>query len=610
MTLAQAQALLAADPEDLRALVVMGQDAMACGVLDRAEALYRRALAADTMSVAANLGLAEVMTKTGQYGAAVRAYRQVLVTQPDHPAALRGLGTASLKAGDVAEAIETFMTLLRIEPNDVGVLNNLSVALRAADRLDEAVTILGTALSIAPRSTEVMINLANLLRVLGRLGEAHDLAAEAIALKPADPDLHNNLSSILLAQGRFEDACAAAEKAIALDPGHQHAHNNMGMALEKQGALKAALRSFAAAVEIDPSAPRALNNYGSLLFATGRLEEARAALQTAHAKLPHEHSIQLNLGLLELMQGDLVPGWQHYEARFQTPGVGPQRVFSMARWQGEPLAGKRVLVWREQGIGDEFWFVQCLVDVSSQAAAVVYETEPRMVPVLARSFPQVLVRAETAYDGTQTGLFDYHISVGSLMAHYRAHIDAFPTAPGYLRPDPERSEAFRMMLERLGPRPWIGLSWRSGITANLRSPGFPALKDWRALLTRTDITIVNLQYGDILADLRSMREFGENRPAVLPGLDTKNDLDGVLALMSQLDAVVAVNNAVAEMAGAVGAPCHMISNNLWTGLGTPRRPGYPNTTCHLIEEGKIWADCVEQATAALAQYLDRGDEPV
>ncbi|WP_255542550.1 hypothetical protein [Azospirillum sp. INR13] len=302
-----------------------------------------------------------------------------------------------------------------------------------------------------------------------------------------------------------------------------------------------------------------------------------------------------------------------------------------------------MLVWREQGVGDELMYSACYADLIARAGRVVVECEARLVDLFARSFPQAVVRAATA-DPMDA---DCHVPAGSLPLRLGWGLGGFPPREGWLRADAAAVRRWRGWLGGLDefgsdcptptlprwagegikrlfgravavpPRPagedrWgpnsalnIGLCWRSGLRNALRDTNYAPLTDWAPILTLPGLRLVTLQYDDCEAELIEAEEtFGI--AIHRPPLDLRNDLDAAAALTAALDLVISAGTSVAEMAGALGVPVWRIGPaGDWTALGTGCRPWYPSMRLVCPNAGETLGDALGAAGRALNSLRTR-----
>ena len=252
------------------------------------------------------------------------------------------------------------------------------------------------------------------------------------------------------------------------------------------------------------------------------------------------------------------------------------------------MNGRRLLVWREQGLGDEIMFYSMLPELLGINGQVILECEPRLVSLMARSFPAFQVRSElyravypndSPYDD-----YDLHIPVGSLAAIYRKLIEDFDRSAPYMVADPiKKADYGQRMAEVAAGKKLVGLCWRSGVVSPTRGNSYTLLSDWDALFKDPDVCVVNLQYGKCEDELLAVeKEYGTQ---ILRWDDTnlQIDLEAVAAIMANLDVVCTVGTAVAQIGGAIGIPTLLCANIYnWTSFGTQRYPFFPDI--HLIIE--------------------------
>lgn len=251
-----------------------------------------------------------------------------------------------------------------------------------------------------------------------------------------------------------------------------------------------------------------------------------------------------------------------------------------------------MLVLAEQGLGDEILFASCWPDLAAavrdaRLEATRIEIDPRLRPLAERSFPELewLDRNRDAgpADGARrsVGFAATHwIAAGDLPAVFRRKVDDFPSAAGYLTPDPVRVARYREWLDAVAPSERrLGLCWRSGLTTDDRVKYYPSLAACRPVLAVPRLRLIVLQYDDCDAEVASVAGIEPGALLFPPDLDRRNDLDGVAALMSALDGVLTAQTAVQALAGAVGAPTVGFDlGSTWVDLGRGQPPWYRSVT--------------------------------
>ena len=284
-----------------------------------------------------------------------------------------------------------------------------------------------------------------------------------------------------------------------------------------------------------------------------------------------------------LQQGIL--DWRGWIWRTPRAGHDP---FDIPRWKAgipvypviqeprEPEHVKSLLIYSEQGIGDQIMFAQALKYVRPFADEITLEIEPRLAPIFERSFPWLTVHPlKDLRDGSwvKPGQFDAKILMGDVVARFIRDKCAMEQKP-YLKPDPEKVYQWENWLSTHVDKPWIGFSW-----AGRQGYVDPCLcdKGW-----------INLQYGKYVPTSEMITP---------PGIDLKEDIEDVFAIVSLLDRVVCVPNTLAHIAGSLGVPCDVISilgtgeinngiNYRWGMPGQRKMPWHPSIT--IFRSVKDW----------------------
>ena len=504
-------------------------------------------------------------------GEAIAAYRSVLDLDPDNSDALHLLGLAAHQSGRHGEAETHIAAALRLDPEFPGAWNHLGLVFQALDRPDRAKACFARAVALRPDFPEALTHLGLCLHKPASIAEAKRWHLRSIALAPENPAAHTNQGHACEIEGRFAEATAHYRKALALRPDSAETLNNLGTMATADERPDDALRHLGRALRVEP-------------------ESALAAW---------------NFALLALADGDMATGWSGYERRFSARQLQRARRIPLPVWQGEDLAGRRLLVWPEQGLGDEILFASCVEDLKDCGGPVVLECDPRLVRMFARAFPWATVRAESGDSSGKERITppdcDLQIPAGSLPARLRPRLDRFPIRTAFLSPEPELAARWRARVGALGPGLKVGISWRSQIVTAQRESAYTRIEDWRPLLDMPGVRAVNLQYGDCTAELASIEHDGRRRLHRWDDLDLKNDLDDVAALIAALDLVILPATAAGELAGALGVPVWRIGGRDWTQLGSGVRPWFPTQRLFQPRPGEKLGDVVARIAALLGR---------
>lgn len=588
------------------------------------------------------LGLAAQHHGAGRLPEAENIYQQILKNNPNQPNALYFLGQLAHQVGRNEIAVELFSKALTIAPKFVDGYNSLGVAHHNLGNMDEAVASFQNVLALKPNHAVAQNNLGGVLKDLGKLEEAVANWRKAIAIDPKYVEAHYNLGRALNDLGEQEEAAACYHIALAINPNYIEAHNSLGITLQVLGKLDEAAVSYGKALAINPDFISGHNNLGLVLHAMGKFDEAADSYHRALAATPNYADARINLGILLkdlgwldkaldqyervlkfdpensdahnkkstvlLLLGELEKGWKEYEWRWKrTSEPLLQRSFPQPRWNGEPLQGKSILLWGEQGIGDEIACSSMVPDLVSSGARCTIECEPRLVDLFARSFPEARVRARP-YTEAESGAdeFDFQIPAGSLFAQFRNSITDFSDRKSFLVIDEERQKMWQDRLSALGSGLKVGVSWRSGVTAANRNANFADIADLEPLFSLKNVVFINLQYGDCGAELAEIFERYSVTLHAWDDINMKNDIDDTAAMISCLDIVVTCLTSVYSMSGGVGVPTFgfCVPNLNWHSLGTVGVPYYPSVRLFKRSVKESWNRVFSEITFEISRLSD------
>ncbi|MGE3536952.1 MAG: tetratricopeptide repeat protein [Candidatus Tectimicrobiota bacterium] len=461
---------------------------------------------------------------------------------------------------------------------------------------------------LSPAATQVLVDLlsqALQYHMRGQLSQAERLYRTALRWDPTCPEAHHNLGVVYQGQGHTEAALQCYQEAIRLQPDYAAAHYNAGVLWQARGHYEAAVQAYQHTLRLQPDFRAAYHNLGVLWQEQGAHQQALAAYEQALRLDPDDVEAQWNRALLWLAQGRLAEGWRAYEWRWR--GLHSARHWPMPRWDGSPLQGQTILVWAEQGLGDEILFASCLPDLLEQAGHCVLECDPRLAPLFTRSFPGATVQGSPRQASpdwlAQVPPADVQLPSGSLPGYLRPGLQAFPGRAGYLRPDALRQAHYQARLAQLGPGLKVGIAWRS--RAHRAESHYTRLQQWRPLCTLSGVHLINLQYDDTTAEcVQAQQQWGVSLHT-WEDLDVFNDLDGLAALMAALDLVIAPETSVAALAGALGTPVWRLTpyGNSWTALGTAHSPWFPSMRVYCQPQPGAWDALLATVATDLAALV-------
>jgi tetratricopeptide (TPR) repeat protein len=490
------------------------------------------------------------------------------------------------------------------------------LTLSAQSRHAEAIAEFERALARRPDDVRVLFALGNTAQVLGLPKPAESFFRRVLALEPARLEALVNLANLLRAEGNPAAARSLIEPALATHPQAPELWLTLGSIHREAGDRTSAASYYREALARSPDCAPALGNLADLLADDGDAAGAMALYDRAIVCEPKNAQLRLNRAVLHLLRGGLKEGWRDYTARLKVPGKAPVCDHGLKTWDGAHLKRTRLLVTAEQGVGDQIMFASMIPELAARAhddgGAVILECEPRLVSLLARSFPRVAVHAtqmETRAGVTtahypwlkQAGGANAAIEMGSLPRRMRSAIGQFPQPHAYLVPDAEEAGWWRTMFAQAGPSPHIGICWRSGKSGGLRSLQFAPRAAWAEFIRHLPGTVVSVQYDATPDEIVQLSSLSGREIVVLPGLDQKRELDRTCAMLSALDHVVSAPTAVSWLAAGTGLPTSKILyDTSWTSFGTAHEPFAPSCACIMPAARGDWSAVFAQAAAHIA----------
>lgn len=445
-----------------------------------------------------------------------------------------------------------------------------------------------------PGQLDAHRHLAALLQSLRRHAAALDALDEGIRCFPHSAELHLARSAALRDLGQYHHALMACDEAIALAPDAADAHNRRGIVLEHLGEASSALAAYARATGLAAQWHVPWRNLATLHRAAGRSGEAIRALREALARAPDDDACHQDLAELLLIDGDYVEGWQHYEWRFGTGGRTPPFPDTTAPvWDGSPLRGAIVMVWMEQGLGDQLQFVRYLPCIAALGGRVWLQVPPPL-----RALFGQLRGVERVICGNDVPVgYDLQIPLMSLARIFQARI-GIPASLPYLhapadttRPDLRRETSDRSAVH-------VGIAWASRAS----HPAAP----------RRDIPLhVLARLGEVEGVVLHSLQFGgadecAGEPRIRAHAATLGDFADTAALVVDMDLVVTVDTAMAHLAGGLGAPTWVLLSEpadwRWQ-TGRDDTPWYPGMRLFRQRDAGDWAPVMDRVREALRQRV-------
>ncbi|SDF63964.1 tetratricopeptide repeat protein [Thalassobaculum litoreum] len=563
----------------------------------------RRRLALWPLDVDAHIEFGNELAADGANGLAAMAFRRVQLLAPASPAGAYNHGNALRDTGEIDGADLCYRRDLSIAPGSADILNNRGLLFFSGGSWPAGEACFRQALAHAPDHAAANGNLARTLQKRERPNAAVQAYRRGLLSDPAAVPACCEIAGLMEAE-------SWARRALAINPFAAEPYNRLALLATRDPARTDVLWRLRQGACIRPETADVWYNIG---VERGRSGDAATAVRYCRraTQIDDGHALaHLNTALALLVQERFAEGWEEHRRRLDSPEAAPfLRRFAIPEWTGQDLAGARLLVWGEQGIGDEIQFLTLAPALLRRGAALTVLTEPRLRPILRRSFPGIAVPEVATPTG---GWEDHHgcdlqIALGDLPHRLALFCGGEVRPEPWIVPDPERAMALRVgLLARHRGKRLVGITWRSIAPKTGARRSIP-IDLWRAVAAMPEVALVSLQYGAAPEDYAAFAAQTGQPIDHAHGIEPLVDLDGLAALVAAVDLVVAPANNTVHFAGALAKPC-------WTLL--PTRPDwrwgltrddslwYPQTRVFRQQRDGDWEPVMVRVAAALGEWVE------
>ena len=439
------------------------------------------------------------------------------------------------------------------------------------------------AISVNPQDARYHVALGQVRIVQKRHDAAEGAFVSALSIDPSNGDAYTNLGGMQFDLARYEEAEFTLRKALIYHPHHRQAATQLGRALLRLQKIEEAVSLFHAVLQTDPHNASVQINIGIGCVLLGDFASAREAFETALAKEPGNIEAHVNYAHLLLLQGDHQRGYEEHEWRLRRPGYRDLSNFHAPLWKGEDIAGRSVLLWGEQGLGDIIHFARYIPYVADTADRVTVECNPILHRLIAE-IPGV----DAVFGLDDATGYDIHLPLMSLPLWHGA--DAIPTETPYLPPPPPADLGARDGIK-------VGLVWAGNPNHARDRERSRALAEFAPLTARPDVTFYALQKGE------AVRQSPPDGMTLIDLGSEFADMADTAAAMQALDLIISIDSAPAHLAGALGIPVWVLLTRIpdWRwGLEREESAWYPSM--RLFRERDGWPEVFARVATALEDF--------
>jgi tetratricopeptide (TPR) repeat protein len=514
-----------------------------------------------------------------------------------HPNLVRMLRRAerAREHGEFGKAERFYRALLQFHPDNFDALHGLGQINYRRGRLDAALTLIQAALKSDLSRAEGFASLGLVFYSLKEFERALVSYDEGLRIAPDDADLLNLRGVALLDLGRAREALECFDRVLKSASDHFDSLGNRGNALLKLNRVAEALAAYDKALQRAPKSAQLLTNRAAALRRLDRPHEALLSASSALVVQPDFVQARFVESVARLTLGDFAAGWRCYESRWHVGWLASQRrKFTAPLWLGkEPVDGKTILLHAEQGLGDTMQFVRYAPLLAARGAKIILEVQAPLVRLLSgiQGAAAVVARREALPH------YDFHCPLLSLPLACATTLATIPAEIPYIAPAEADVVSWHTRLPQRRPR--IGLAWSGERSHDNDLNRSMRLATLSPLLDLPDIAFVSLQHEVREEDVSLLR----SRPDVVQIGASFRDFADTAAAIALLDAVIAVDTAVAHLTGAVGKPLFLLlpfaADFRWLRERTDS-PWYPNARLYRQPQFGDWDSVVKVLRHELA----------
>ena len=402
-----------------------------------------------------------------------------------------------------------------------------------------------------PQDATLKLLIATSYFELKEYAQAMYITKKCLELSPNHHQAHHLLGNILRALKSPQEALKAYDEEIEINPNYPDVLNDKGILFFKLARDDEALESYEKAIRLDASYADPLHNKAIILKRRAQFKEAKTLLHKATQLKKNFYEAFAELANLHLYLCEFKEGWEFYKTRFESELRGQKKFASIPAWTNTELQGKTIVLYDEQGVGDQILYGTILRDAFLTHNNFIVITDPRLTSVFKRSFSEVKNTVFLGSDNkVDTSAIDYQLAIGDLGQLFRASIKSFAiNKDKYLCADLARVGMLKQKIKTNKIN--CGISWKSS-RDTIGPDKSIEIEEWLPIFQLQAFNFINLQYGDTSRELNLLENEYKIQITDIAELDKFYDIEGLFALIDVCDIVITTSNVTAHIAGALG----------------------------------------------------------
>ncbi len=462
------------------------------------------------------------------------------------------------------KASSLYQKVLDLNPNNADALNLLGMVYFKNHHLDKALALHLAAVKNDPNVADFHNNLGTVYVQMGQLDDALEQFNLALKIDPSYIPAVSNIGNIYQRQEQFDKAIAQYNKALVINPNLSEPTRNIANILWQLNRLEEAEQVYTSVMKDQDKDSQYFQHIGNIYHSQNKFLEAESAFKQGLAIDPLNPELNQSYATHLLSFENFEEGWKCYS--YGSKVTMEARVFfPLAKpiWDGSTLKDKTILIYGEQGIGDEIMFAQFIPEISAQAKKCIVACHARLKPLFSRSFSNAVFvtgyNQEILSDIIEQENIDFATPIGELAKYLRPTASSFPKNKYYLKANTHNINKWKKRYQSLGEGLKIGISWKGGVSSLTNLPRSIELEQWLNLLKLPNCHFINLQYGNQSESIQLLKDKHNITLHHWEDSLPLENMDDFAAQTAALDLVISIDNSTVHLAGAVGTPTWLLT---------------------------------------------------
>lgn len=630
--------ILKVDENNIKANHALGVSYGAIGDHESAINFFEKALIIDNNFSPTLKNIAVSFYETKQFDKAISIYKKLLVEDNKNSDYFLGIGNCYFNKLEYQEAEKNYDISLQINPHQFEPYLNLSIIAKKLKKYDLALKIILKGETIAPNNYLLLKHLADLYFKIKDFHSSLLYSQKLLNLFPEDVDalfslvccnfeIQEDLTAKKLMneliekvkddhqkEKFYERACEViinvnswdtdkdysllmeyTEEAVKVNPNNYATLSYRAIAKYFSNDHQGAIIDAEKAKELNPKAVITLGNLSNFYRYLGDYEKAETTLHEFFQTFPNDRTHDFLYATVCFALKKFHTSWEYYESRWSrdsgTNRYKKKPPFSKPEWNPE-LGYKSILIWAEQGIGDQILHGTIVDDFSKKFEKTYLSVDPRLVEIFKKAFPNITILS--LFDEINQDFFDYHITLTSIGRYSRTKLEDFLPLKSYFNYPKKEVQTYGNKKLK------CAISWKSiaGVHSVLKSSSLISLSK---ILKLEQIDFFNIQYSNEKEEVSKFRDEYSIEILDPPNLDVKNDLNGLADFIHSCDFVLTTSNTNAHIACAIGKKTYLLLPTsagviwYWENFHQGKNIWYPSVEIFRQVKPYDWSEPVEHA---------------